>query len=93
MGWSKHGANQMAHLREYYYNDKDMLELAKFQKEELPMAAGAEKVILTANDVLASEKNKRSQLLREYGKYSEAIHSSMSVQNSKQLLFMLNGKL
>ncbi|QFJ55088.1 ISLre2 family transposase [Pseudobutyrivibrio xylanivorans] len=93
MGWSKHGANQMARLREYYYNDEDMLELAKFQKEELPMAAGAKEVILTANDVLASEKNKRSQLLREYGKYSEAIHSSMSVQNSKQLLFMLNGKL
>ena len=60
MGWSKHGANQMAHLREYYYNDKDMLELAKFQKEELPIAAGAKEVILTANDVLASEKNKDS---------------------------------
>ena len=43
LGWSKHGAHQMAHLREYYYNGGDMLELAKYQREELPEAAGAEK--------------------------------------------------
>ena len=43
MGWSKHGANQMAHLREYYYNDKDMLELAKFQKRRTADSSGGKR--------------------------------------------------
>lgn len=39
MGWSKRGATQMAKLRAYYLNGGDMLELARYQEEELPMAA------------------------------------------------------
>lgn len=93
MCWSKHGAGKMARLREYYYNGGNMLELAKYQKEELPMAAGAEEVVLSATAILASEKNNRNQTLKEYGKYSERIKSSLSVQTSKQLMFYLNGKI
>lgn len=93
MGWSKLGAGKMAHLREYYYNGGDMLELAKFQKEELPMAAGAEDVVLSAKAVLLSEKCNRSKELIEYGKYSERLHASISVQSSKRLMFYLKGKI
>ena len=93
MGWSKRGASKMAHLREYYYNNGDMLELAKYQKEEIQIAAGAEEVVLTASAILASEKANRSQTMVEYGKYSERIHSTLTLQNSKQLMFYLNGKI
>ena len=93
MGWSKLGAGKMAHLREYYYNNGDMLELAKFQKEEMQAAAGAEEVVLSASAILASEKGNRSKMMMEYGKYSERIHSTLSLQNSKQLMFYLNGKI
>ena len=93
IGWSKLGAGKMAHLREYYYNNGDMLELAKFQKEELPMAVGAEEVILSATAVLASEKTNRTKNMIEYGKYAEILHSSLSTQSQKQLMFYLNGKI
>ena len=93
MGWSKRGAGKMAHLREYYYNGGNMLELAKFQKEKIPMAAGSEDVVLSASAIFASEKANRSQTMIEYGKYSERIHSTLTLQNSKQLMFYLNGKI
>lgn len=93
MGWSKLGAGKMARLREYYYNGGDMLELAKFQKEKLPIAAGAEDVVLSASEVLLSEKTNRSKEQEVYGKYSERMRSHISVQTSKQLMFYLNGKI
>ena len=81
----------MAHLREYYYNGGDMLELAKYQKEELPMVAGAEEVILGASAVL--EKRRRTKLEIEYGKYAEQMNHTLSVQSNKRLWFYLNGKI
>ncbi|SFK94781.1 hypothetical protein SAMN05216390_1063 [Lachnospiraceae bacterium KH1T2] len=83
----------MAHLREYYYNGGDMLELAKFQKKEMPMAAGAEEVVLSAQAMLSSERNNRSKTLQEYGKYAEIMRSTISVQSNKRLMFQLMGKL
>ena len=91
MGWSRHGGSQMAHLREYYYNGGDMLELAKYQKEDLPKVAGAEDVILGAGSVL--EKRIRSRIETEYGKYSERISHTLSTQSNKRLWFYLNGKI
>ena len=44
MGWSKNGADQMARLRIYYFNGGNMLELVRFQKQELPLAAGCEEM-------------------------------------------------
>jgi hypothetical protein len=92
MGWSRRGGSQMAHLREYYYNGGDMLELAKFQKRELPMAAGAESVVLSAGKVLRSEHNDRNKRQIEYGKYADAMGAIMTVHTSKQLSFWLNSR-
>ena len=69
MGWSRTGADNMAHLRAYYYNQGDMRELVRMQKKELPLAAGAENVICSCRDILNSESNKsysrREQELRK----------------------------
>lgn len=92
MGWSRHGGSQMAHLREYYYNGGDMLELAKYQKEPLPMAAGAEEVVLSASKMLRSEQTSRNRTVLEYGKYAETMRASISEQASKKLTFYLHGR-
>lgn len=42
MGWSRLGATNMAKLRAYYLNDRNFLELARYQKKEIPVAVGAE---------------------------------------------------
>ena len=42
LGWSKVGADKMARLRIYQKNGGNMLELVRYQKEELPLAAGCE---------------------------------------------------
>ena len=93
MGWSRHGGSQMAHLREYYYNGGEMIELAKYQKEELPLAAGAEEVVLSANEMLKSERNRRSKQMAEYGKYSEAISVTIPFASRKQISISLRGKI
>ena len=93
MGWSHKGGSQMAHLREYYYNGGDMLELAKYQKQELPLAAGAEDVVLSMNDVLKSERAHRTKQLADYGKYAERMSAHMPTQGSKIFMFKLNARL
>ena len=93
LGWSIVGANQMARLREYKLNGGDMLELAKYQKEDVPLAVGAEEVVLSATAILASERTNRSKLQKEYGKYAQAMSSSLSLQSEKRLTFYLHGKL
>ena len=86
MGWSRHGASQMAHLLEYYWNGGDMLELAKYQREALPM-------VLSANTKFRAVKSYRTQQQKEYGKYSDSISATLSLEKSKQLWFYLNGKI
>ncbi len=93
MGWSRLGGSQMAHLREYYYNGGDMLELARHQRKALPLAAGAEEVVLSASAMFRQEKTKRSKELQVYGKYAERMKGSLSVQTSKKLTFYLHGKI
>ena len=93
MGWSRLGGSQMARLREYYYNGGSMVELARYQKEELPLAAGAEETVLSATKTLRSEKTKRTKELQEYGKYSETMRGSLSAQGAKKLIFQLRGKI
>lgn len=62
LGWSKTGADKMARLRVYKKNGGDMLELARYQKQEFPKAAGMEEVICSAEEVLKSErKNRKAQ--------------------------------
>lgn len=93
MGWSRTGGGQMARLREYYYNGGDMMELARFQREELPLAAGAEETVLSAARMLRSEGTGRTKQLREYAKYSETMRASLPLQVSKKMMFRLSGKI
>lgn len=62
LGWSKTGADKMARLRVYKKNGGDILKLVRYQKQELPKAAGMEEVICSAEEVLRSErKNRKAQ--------------------------------
>ncbi len=83
MGWSVEGAGKMAQLRAYYMNGGDMLELARYQKGGLPVAAGAEEEVLSAAEVLRSERNRHGEL----GKYVESITHSLSPQSKKKVYF------
>ena len=83
MGWSVKGATKMAQLRAYYFNCGDMLELVRYQKRELPKAAGAEYDILSSKQILTSERSRHGEL----GKYMEAISHSLSSQNKKVICF------
>ena len=52
----------MARLRVYKKNGGDILKLVRYQKQELPKAAGMEEVICSAEEVLRSErKNRKAQ--------------------------------
>lgn len=55
MGWSMTGAAKMAQLRAYYLNGGNMLELVRYQKEELPKASGGENDVLSSAQILVSE--------------------------------------
>lgn len=90
MGWSRQGGNQMAHLREWYYNDGDMLELARYQKKQLPIAVGCENEVLSASDILGSEKTERTNHKKEIGKYQEAITHTWSTQTRKKYSLYIN---
>lgn len=62
LGWCHTGADKMARLRIYRQNKGNMLELVRYQKKELPMAAGAEEVIYSASDMIAAENRNRERL-------------------------------
>jgi hypothetical protein len=83
MGWSRQGVDKMAHLRAYYWNGGDMLELVRQQKKELPKAAGAENDILSCEEILRSERNKNKAL----GKYAESMSHSVSNETKKYAWF------
>lgn len=90
MGWSRLGAGQMARLREWYYNGGSMLELARYQKIQLPIAVGVENDVISAGQMLEDEKAHRSKTLQETAKYSDAISHTWSSQTRKQLSFYAN---
>ena len=83
MGWSVKGASNMAQLLAYRKNGGDMLELVRYQKQELPKAAGAEYNVLSCSEILSSEYQRH----RDVAKYSEAISHSMSIHNKKVVSF------
>ncbi len=62
LGWSRTGCAKMAKLRVYQKNGGNMLELVRYQKEELPMAAGAEEVIYSATQMLAMENRSKERV-------------------------------
>lgn len=55
LGWSKRGVDKMARLRIYRANKGDMLELVRYQKRELKMAAGEEIRRMSAAYILEQE--------------------------------------
>ena len=83
MGWSRKGAAKMAQLRAYYYNGGDMLELVRYQKAELPKAAGCEQEIILSAQIFKSEKSRHGIL----GKYVDAITHSVSLDTKKKVYF------
>jgi hypothetical protein len=62
LGWSRTGADKMSRLRIYRQNKGNMLELVRYQKQELPLAAGAEEVIYSATQMLSAESRNRAKL-------------------------------
>lgn len=52
----------MARLRVYQKNRGNMLELVRYQKQELPMAAGAEEVIYSAGEMILMENQNKQKL-------------------------------
>lgn len=83
MGWSRLGAAKMSNLRAYYLNGGSMLELIRYQKTVFPMASGCEYDVLSATDIMLSEKNRHGEL----GKYLSCISHSMSIHNRKVVFF------
>lgn len=81
MGWSKRGAGQMGRLRAYYYNGGNMLELVRYQRQELKEAAGYEMTYCSVPEVMRSEKNRHYEL----GKYMAAIQGSLPGDIKKKL--------
>ena len=74
LGWSLRGADKMAQLRAYYLNGGDMLALVRYQKKELPKAAGDEaRRYLSAKEILISERNRHGEI----GKYYDSIQHNI----------------
>ena len=83
MGWSVRGAGNMVQLRAYERNGGDMLELVRYQRREMPKAAGAENDIISAKQMLIAEKSRRGEL----GKYVDAITHSITLDTKKKVYF------
>lgn len=62
LGWSKVGADKMSRLRIYWKNGGSMLELVRYQEQELPVAVGAEEVIYSSAKMISAERKNREQL-------------------------------
>jgi len=89
MGWGLTGIDVMAHLRAYYWNKGDMLELVRYQKEVLPLAAGCEDAYCSAAEIFVSERGGKEY--NEFGKYADAIRASfITVVPAKKAWFNVN---
>ena len=82
-GWSKTGADKMCHLRAYYKNGGDMLELVRYQNEMKPAVGEEYTGILSSTAMIRTEKNTHGNV----GKYYEAMNHRLSLQAKEQLYF------
>ena len=84
MGWSRKGADRMAHLRAYFWNGGNMLDLVRYQKEArvLPKAAGAENETISVAQMISSEHYKTPS----WGKYVDKAQVSLSAQMKKWMM-------
>ena len=75
----------MAKLRAYYWNNGDMLELARYQKEALPKAAGAEEYLTPKElDIFIDNLGKNAW------RYEERLQVSLPFKARKQLSIIEN---
>ena len=86
LGWSVIGADKMAQLRVYKRNGRSMLELVRYQKMQLPMAAGAEALELSAANILSSERKNK----RELGELADIPVYSIPYPQIKKIAFLKN---
>lgn len=91
LGWSKTGADKMSRLRIYERNGGSMLELVRFQKKELPLAAGCEEVIYSCEQMLAAERKNRKRLgtLADISIYSIPYPKIKKIANFKDHIYGL----
>lgn len=85
MGWSISGADKMAHLRAYVWNGGDMLDLVRFQQQDLPEVVGMERISSAAYILEAEHK-----FQREMGNYSGMHVYSIPFLNVKKKLYLKN---
>lgn len=79
----RQGADSLSHIRIYWKNGGDMLELVKRQKKEETEESEEEEKYFSASEILSWEK-KHS---KTNGKYIEALQASISNQISGKILF------
>ncbi|MEG2058768.1 MAG: UPF0236 family protein, partial [Lachnospiraceae bacterium] len=87
LGWSKKGVHQMSKLRIYKANQGNMLELIRMQKQELPLAAGAEEEKIFLSSEMFRAESKR---LTEEQRYVERMTHSIPFPAVKKIAYFRN---
>ena len=87
LGWSKKGVHQMSKLRIYKANQGNMLELVRMQKQELPLAAGAEDEMIYLSSEMFRAESKR---LTEEQRYVERMTHSIPFPEVKKIAYFKN---
>jgi hypothetical protein len=82
MGWSRKGADKMAHLRAYYWNGGNMLDLVQYQKKVVAKQQSEEKEAISAAEMVRSEQVKTPS----WGKYVDKAQSTLSAQMKKWMM-------
>ncbi len=87
LGWSKKGIHQMSKLRVYKANQGNILDLVRMQKQELPIAAGAEEErIYLSSEMFRAEKKRLIQEQR----YVERMTHSIPFPEVKKIAYFKN---
>ena len=91
MGWSRTGMSKMVELRTYYYNKGNMLELVRYQKKELPKAAGSEEVICSSSQMWSAERKRKKELgqMADIPTYRIPYNQIKKIANFKAQIFGL----
>lgn len=84
LGWSLKGADKMAQLRAYYLNGGNMLELVRYQKEELSLAAGGEYQTYIDKEKIAKRKDVSNT---ELYRFHDRIQAHLAVDVKKKVYF------
>ncbi len=83
MGWCRQGTDSLSHIRVYWENGGDMLELVKRQKEKETEEREEDEKYFSASEILSWEKKHN----KTNGKYIEALQASISSKISGKILF------